>query len=317
MSMFQTATKENTFARIALFGPSGGGKTYSALAIASGLGQKIALIDTERRSARKYSDRFAFAVCDLDDRTIGGYLKAIESAAAAKFDVLIIDSMTHAWQELLTEIDNIAAHQFKGNTWGAWRVGRPLQRKFIDAILSYPGHIIATMRSDTEWALEQGNNGKMKPVKVGLKPIQDKGMDYEFDTVLEISTEHIATITKDRTGKFQDQTIDKPGKEFGQAFAAWLGTNPTLAPAPAPSGFQQDMAEAFGEDGNPLPDATADARPKLTELNDLIETHHIAEQTVNGWLAKYQVKELAQLSDQALSTIIGAIHKKYGAPVAA
>jgi DNA replication protein DnaC len=49
--MFKPATKSNLKIRLALSGASGSGKTFSALAIASHIGKKIALIDTERGSA--------------------------------------------------------------------------------------------------------------------------------------------------------------------------------------------------------------------------------------------------------------------------
>ncbi|MGW4720942.1 AAA family ATPase, partial [Nocardia sp. NPDC004260] len=54
---FEEATKEAAKARIALTGPSGAGKTYTALMLAFGLGENVAVIDTERGSASKYVGR--------------------------------------------------------------------------------------------------------------------------------------------------------------------------------------------------------------------------------------------------------------------
>ena len=65
---FKKATKKNAKLRLALFGVSGSGKSFSALRIATGLAGKngkIAFIDTERGSASKYADRFDFDVCEL------------------------------------------------------------------------------------------------------------------------------------------------------------------------------------------------------------------------------------------------------------
>ena len=70
MSSFKKATKEKAKLRLAVFGVSGSGKTFSALRIAKGLGGKIAVIDTERNSACKYSDRFDFDVCDAKKPSI-------------------------------------------------------------------------------------------------------------------------------------------------------------------------------------------------------------------------------------------------------
>ena len=222
--MFQKATKKGARLRCAIFGPSGSGKTYSALRIATGirgirLAAKIALIDTERRSACKYADRFDFNVCELNDRTLDGYTQVIH--AARDYDVLIIDSLSHGWQELLQEIDRLAKGKYRGNTWAAWSDGTPRQRAFIDTLLASPCHIIATIRSKTEWQTAN-KDGKVEPVRVGLAPEQGKGIEYEFDLLLELSPEHVAQVIKDRTGKFQDALIDKPDERFGADLAAWL-----------------------------------------------------------------------------------------------
>ena len=219
---FTKATKASAKLRAALFGPSGAGKTFTALRIAAGLGGAIAVIDTERGSASKYADRFGFDVLDLEHAGIPSYQGAIEAAAQAGYPVLVIDSLSHGWQELLQEIDRLAAAKYRGNTWSAWSEGTPKQRALVEAILTYPGHVIATMRSKTEWSIEADGKGRQKPVRVGLAPEQGKGIEYEFDLLLELSPDHIGRVIKDRTGKFQDELLDKPGEDFGQALAAWL-----------------------------------------------------------------------------------------------
>lgn len=233
---FKKATKSQAKLRCAMFGPSGAGKTYTALRVATGIGGKIALIDTERGSASKYADRFSFDALDLPDHTIATYVDAIRLAGREGYDVLVIDSLSHGWQDLLAEIDKIAATQFKGNTWSAWSKGTPKQRAMIDAILDFPGHVIATMRSKTEWSQEKNDRGKSTPVRVGLAPEQGKGIEYEFDLLIELTTEHYATVIKDRSGKFQDAMIDRPGEDFGRELAAWLsdGTAPAPRPMTAP-----------------------------------------------------------------------------------
>jgi hypothetical protein len=219
---FIQATKEQSKLRLALFGPSGAGKTYTALRIATGMGGPIAVADTERRTARKYSDRFKFAVEELSDKSIDAYCKVIKEAGEGNFNVLIIDSLSHAWQELLQDVDKLASAKYRGNTWSAWSEGTPKQRRLVDTLLDCPCHIIATMRSKTDWAQETGNNGKIKPVKIGLAPEQGKGIEYEFDMLMEMSVDHFATISKDRTGKYQDKIIEKPDEQFGRDLIGWL-----------------------------------------------------------------------------------------------
>jgi len=244
---FKKAVKSQAKLRAALFGPSGAGKTFSALAIASGMGKRVAFIDSERGSASKYADRFDFDVLDLEEKSIDSYVEAIAEAGQAGYDVLIIDSLSHAWQELLEQIDKLANAKYRGNTWSAWSEGTPKQHKLVDAILDFPGHLLATMRSKTEWQTEQGNGGKSKPVRVGLSPEQGKGIEYEFDLLLELSTDHIANVIKDRTGKFQDKLIDKPGKHFGEQLVAWLNEGaPAIArTAPARPGTNDEAAPTW------------------------------------------------------------------------
>lgn len=220
---FVKATKTQSKLRLALFGPSGAGKTFTALRIASGLGGKIAFIDTESGSASKYADRFDFDALDLGLKTIEVYTKAIKAAQDAGYEVLIIDSLSHAWKELLAEVDRLAATSFKGNSWGAWSKGTPKQNAFIETILSFDGHVISTMRSKTEWdTVADPKTGKKKPVRIGLAPEQGKGIEYEFDMLIELSTDHVAQVLKDRTGKYQDAVIEMPGEDLGKELAAWL-----------------------------------------------------------------------------------------------
>ena len=223
MGSFKKATKEAAKLRLALFGVSGSGKTYTALRLATGLAGengKIAVIDTERNSACKYSDRFNFDVCNATKPSIENLKMFIFDAK--EYDVLIIDSMTHAWLELLQDVERIAKTKFGGNTWSAWSEGTPKQMSFINALLDFPGHIIATMRTETNWTTTINDKGKVVPVRVGEAPKQGKGIEYEFDMLMQISPEHDALVIKDRTGKYQDEVIPMPDEEFGKALGDWL-----------------------------------------------------------------------------------------------
>jgi hypothetical protein len=161
-------------------------------------------------------------VLELAHAAIPSYEGAIEAAARAGYPVLVLDSLSHGWQELLQEVDRLAAAKYRGNTWSAWSEGTPKQRALVDAILGYPGHVIATMRSRTEWSVEANGKGRQTPVRVGLAPEQGKGIEYEFDLLLALSPDHVGHVIKDRTGRFQDVLLEKPGEDFGRALAAWL-----------------------------------------------------------------------------------------------
>lgn len=236
---FKKATKSQSKLRAAIFGASGSGKTYTSLKIAKGfqnvIQSPIAVIDTERGSASKYADKFDFDVLELEKKNITNYIDAIKEAQKAQYKILVIDSLSHAWQELLEEIDHIAQTKFKGNTWSAWSQGTPKQRSLIDAILNFDGHIIASMRAKTEW--ETNENKKL--IRVGTSPEQGKGIEYEFDFLIEITTDHIATIIKDRSGKFQDKIIKNPDESFGTELIEWLNEGAYIPPKETPKPIEQ------------------------------------------------------------------------------
>ena len=247
MITFQKAVKEQVKLRLAIYAPAGAGKTASALRIAHGIGGRIAFIDTENYSASRYADGlnyagefvpFSFDVVSLTKPTIEHYVEAIQSAENAGYNILIIDSLSHGWQELLEEIDRIAKTKYRGNSWSAWSDGTPKQKSLIRAITQSNMHIIATMRAKTEWETgKDEKTGKSKPVRIGLAPEQGKGIEYEFDMLMEINDSHYATIIKDRSGKFQDQEIYCPDEKFGKELAEWLtqGVAPVhTAPQPEP-----------------------------------------------------------------------------------
>lgn len=94
---FEKATKSKSRARVGLCGPAGSGKTYTALKLASGLGEKVAVIDTEHGSASKYADEFDFDVMELDSFHPNNYIGGIKEAEKTGYDVLVIDSLSHAW----------------------------------------------------------------------------------------------------------------------------------------------------------------------------------------------------------------------------
>ncbi len=231
--MFEKATKQKSKLRMALYGPSGSGKTYSALSIASGLGQKVAVIDTEYGSASKYADLFDFDVCELPNTTIDTYIKAIDFASS-QCDVIIIDSLTHAWQSLLDAVDKIAKTKYRGNSWSAWSDGTPKQRKLVDSLVRCQSHIIATMRAKTEWITQTNDKGRSAPMRVGLAPEQGKGIEYEFDFLASITPEHTLSFEKSRAHEFQDRIIEKPSKALGEELIAWLNAGTQVTPKITP-----------------------------------------------------------------------------------
>ncbi len=237
MSMFKKAVKSEAKLRLAIAGPSGSGKTYTALAVAAALadGKPVALVDTEHGSASKYADLFAFDVAEMHppfhpDKVI----QAINEAAAAGYAVIILDSLSHAWEGtggVLDLVDEAAKRSKSGNTYMAWKEGTPVQNRMYDAITGAGIHVIATVRSKTEYILAANSNGKQEPKKVGMKPQQREGFEYEFDVFLEMDTEHNGIVSKTRCPALTDRVFAKPGRDIAGILAEWLQGAPVAAPA--------------------------------------------------------------------------------------
>lgn len=223
MGLFKKAERKKAFLKIAITGVSGSGKTYSALQLAQGLGGKIAMIDTENGSGELYS-----GLCDYDVASMAApfspqkYIEYIKEAEEAGYNVLIIDSLSHAWtgEGGVLEMVDKAAAAGRGNSFNAWRNVTPEQNKMIDAILQAKMDVIVCMRSKQAYEIVENEKGKKSPVKIGLAPIQRDGLEYEFTMMFDIAVEkHIATASKDRTGLFAgycDIITPKVGKLIRQ-----------------------------------------------------------------------------------------------------
>jgi hypothetical protein len=223
---FKPAQRKRAKLRLGIAGPSGSGKTYSALIIANGMApwSKIAVIDSENGSAELYAHLGDYSVLTLEEPYAPEkYIDAIRTAELSGFEVIIIDSLSHAWNGeggILDQQGKAAETKYKGNSWAAWREFAPKHNALVEAILKSPNHIIATLRSKTEYA-QVSEDGKIVVRKIGLAPIQRDGLEYEFSVFLDLSTEHIATTSKDRTSIFDGQYF-KPDGETGRKLLAWL-----------------------------------------------------------------------------------------------
>lgn len=241
MGGFKRAVKSQAKLRLAISGLPGSGKTWSSLSVGSHLtdGGSVAVIDTERGSASLYANRFAFDVLELEDHSAAGYVRAIELAASSGYAVIVIDSLSHAWIDSLEKVDQVV-ERGGGNSFTAWRKVSPAHNKLVDAILSCPAHVIATMRSKIDYALQDNDKGKKEVKKLGLAPVQRSGVEYEFTIVGDLDLEHRMLISKSRADVIPvGEVVDQPGEAFARRLAAWLNDGapvvvaaPVVAPAP-------------------------------------------------------------------------------------
>lgn len=230
---FQKATKKASKLRLALMGVSGTGKTYTALTFAKALSKKgIAVIDTEHGSASLYAGEVAdFDVLELHSYDPSLYIRAMDDAARAGYDVLVIDSLSHAWSGKGGILEQKDAAQ---NGFDAWRKLTPKHNDLVDAILAWPGHVICTMRAKQDHVQEKNEQGRTVIRKVGLAAVQRDGMEYEFTVVGLMNDQHAMEVTKSRCSAVADANIRKPGAEFVQTLLAWLDSGEASIGSPPP-----------------------------------------------------------------------------------
>lgn len=234
--MFKKATKFNSKLRMTIDGPSGSGKTYSSLQLATHLcppGKRVRFIDTERGSASKYANRFDFDVYELTaPYTAARYLEAIRQGGSdPETGVLVVDSLSHAWAGEGGSLEKADAEKAKAkNEFTAWRTVSADHNKLVEAILTCPVHIITAMRSKMEYVLEENERGRKIPKKVGMKPVQREGMEYEFDIIMDMDIDHNGIISKTRCEELDSRVFNKPGQEMAAIVQRWLTDG---APAPA------------------------------------------------------------------------------------
>lgn len=273
---FAPAQREQVKARIALSGVAGSGKTYTALMLATNLADKVAGIDTERGRMLEHKGRFRFdhfAPSRFDPRDL---TRLLAIAGANGYGAVVIDSFSHYWMGTGGALEFVDAHEnAKGGKFSAgWKEYRPIENAMWEALMAYPGHVIVTMRAKTAYVVE-GN----KPVKIGLKPEQREGVDYEFSIVGEVSRDHVLTVTKSTCDDLVDAVIDRPGPDLAETIRGWCESGEA-----APDALEmRDMVLAAGRTFEEIRElrkvahrarllgaAVIDEHGNDTTLNDLI-----------------------------------------------
>lgn len=302
LGLFKPAAKHQLKARIAIDGPTGAGKTFTALQwarILAGPDGLIGYIDTEEESALFYSPTpgetiqrvdfwdppYEFAHMPwrppFDPRKLAQVLKA----AAPHFTVIVVDSGTHFWTGEGGTLD-IVDSAFTG-----WKEGSPAQRYLLDTFLRLPCHFIMCMRSKMEYVVEQkdvkGKDGKMYskmvPRKVGLAPEQRAGIEYEFTVVADMDLEHRLTVSKTRCSVVADAVALKGrSAEVAQRFAAWLDSGVQM-----PTGAD---VEAFGKLCDEIPDASVRKEIKVAIFNEFGHPERMTVESMTA--AQARVAEL-------------------------
>ncbi len=190
---FRPGVRENVGLLIGLVGPSGGGKTYTAMELASGIaGDKpFAVIDTEARRALHYADRFRFDHGDLKPPfRPDAYTEAIKQADADGYPVIVVDSISHAhdgdgglldWHE--EELERMAGDDWKKRercTQAAWIKPKASHKRMVQRFLQVRAHLILCLRAEEKTKMLKNDKGKVVPTNIGFQPICEKKLPFEL-----------------------------------------------------------------------------------------------------------------------------------------
>jgi hypothetical protein len=234
-------------------GAGGSGKTYSALAIACALAKRldagsVHVVDTESGSTLRYAKSphgkgFDFIHTPMPR---GNYHpETYEAALAHVVDqgarVIVIDSLTHEWDgargclELVDAAADAAERSGrKADNFSAWRKVTPLHRHFLEALLSTPAHVIATVRAKTKYESKKDERGRMKFEKVGEGAIQREGIEYEPD-IFGWMADATLTIDKTRCDRIgPGEVFERPGDDVAALLAEWVTDAEPAAPQRSP-----------------------------------------------------------------------------------
>lgn len=274
---FKKAKRSQAKLRIALSSISGGGKTVGALLIAYGLVKaehpawsdeevwgSICIVDTENASGSLYvgsqmgtTKIGQYNTIDIEPPFLPeSYTEAIHLAEENDQQCIIIDSMSHAWQQAL---DKHSALVNKGaNSYTSWASPKRDIKGMMDSILQSKAHVISCFRVKDAYVTGQNDKGKTTVTHVGLEIVFQDQVEFEYTTQFSIDQSHIASAEKDRTGMFKNMEMITP--KFGKMFAEWLQNGaqdvkeeekPQMKPAtPAP------QPEPEQEASKPLPEVT-------------------------------------------------------------
>lgn len=233
------ALREKIFVKVALMAPSGGGKTYSALRLATGMAEeiekkqnkevKILLANTEQKRGYYYANEFNYDIVDIEaPHNPEKYVELIEFAEEEGYDILILDSSSHEWEG---KGGCLELQQQAGGTYQAWGKITPRHNKFIEAIADSKLHMIVTMRGKDQYEMEKDNNGKTSVKKLGVGAKQRDGFEYEFTcTFLLDQKTNTADVQKDNTHIFENEGSILLTENHGKKLIQWSDSGEGYTP---------------------------------------------------------------------------------------
>jgi hypothetical protein len=175
---------------INLVGPSGTGKTYSALRLATGMakiyGDGVSVIDTEARRSEHYADLFKFNIVDFK-APFGpeDYWAAVEHCLRQGAKTIVIDSMSHEWEGEggVLETHEVEASRL-AEKWrstpekcdqAAWQAAKKPHRRMLSRMVQSGANFILCYRAKEKLKVIPGQ----QPRPLGWQPVGPDDLAYE------------------------------------------------------------------------------------------------------------------------------------------
>ena len=268
----QKAKREKVYAKVALMGSSGSGKSVSSLRLATGMVErmkeldalngttgKILLANTEGSRGKYYASEYDYDIVDLEPPFNPElFVDLINFAVDAKYSVLIIDSSSSEWEG---KGGCLELQQQAGGTYQAWARVTPRHQKFVDALAYSPIHILSTMRSKDQYEVERDDKGKVAVRKIGLGAKQRDGFEYDFTCTFMIERDtHMAKPEKDNTHIFEHMGMNILDESCGKKIIDWANASEVESASPS---FMPNASASNDTDG--------DAEYSNTEIADTID----------------------------------------------
>lgn len=235
--MFKKLENNRPFLKMAFEGFAGDGKTFTATQVAIGVHRlikstkPIALFDTEKAfKALKPSFDAAGIEAIVNDelRSLAALSAAIKWCEEGNADILIIDSITHVWEEFMKAYLNrpdkngkqVARNRLEFQDWGV--IKPRWKEEFSNPFVMAKCHIIFTGRAGYEYTDERNEEtGKREIFKSGIKMKVENETAFEPDILVlmqkrsDLISEdkkvwREAMIVKDRTNQIDGKTFKNP-----------------------------------------------------------------------------------------------------------
>ena len=208
---------------MALSGPTGSGKTYSALRLAAGIqrvaGGKVGFLDTESRRALHYADEFDFEHIDVKP-PFGSldYLAGVLYLQSQGCNTVIADSMTHEHTGaggLLEQSEAFLAAKCGDDwkkrdrmKWASWVQPKQNRQKMIDGILQSGVNLICCFRAKDKIKPVSGGD----PLHLGFTPVGAEELVYEMmvSVLLTPRCDGVPDWKPELKGEQQLVKIEKP-----------------------------------------------------------------------------------------------------------